>query len=392
MKKNCLMPLILLLAGLLMGPDPACGQEGPQGAVPGNKIKIASKILNEEREIVVSLPGDYEKSRDKYPLLIVLDGDSLDYVGAITAFLARCGHIPPLIVVSVPTPSPRHHYRDFTPVKDDSLPASGGAGNFLAFLNQELIPLLESRFRCQPYRILSGQGMSGLFALYALLTGPDTFGAYLAASPSIAFANNFILTPAAAKLAQARDLDKFVFLAAGKEKVTVPAVRAFEKIVKENAGAGLQLQCLIDEDEDQGSIALSGFYHGLKALYADWRFPAGLADRGMPAIERHCRTLSRKYGYEIPLNEDFLIKRGVQLFQEQGFDDALKIFQAGSAAYPESFTMHYWLGFVYEKIKNFEKAGESYGLAFKKAEAAGSPMAGFYRQQAEKIAKKLEKK
>jgi len=295
-------------------------------------------------------------------------------------------------VVAVPTPSPRHHYRDFTPLTVDYLPASGGAGNFLNFLNRELIPFIEANFRCLPFRILSGQGLSGLFSLYALLNTPESFGAYLATSPSIAFADRAILSLAENKFAKGGALDKFVFLAAGRELETVPAIHDFEKILKKSAPPGLQWQCWFDDGEDQASIAFSGLYRGLKALYADWRFPSELADKGLPALQQYYKNLSQKYGYEIPLSEETLVKRGTQLFQEQRFEDALRIFQLGVTAYPESIQAYYFLGFVCEKLKNLEKAKENYEMAFKNAEAAHSPMAGFYRQQAERIAKKLEKK
>lgn len=386
-KRNPLM-MPLLLAGLLLVSAAVQGQQQPETTVLGTRMKMASKFLNEEREFIVTLPAGYENSQEKYPLLILLDSDSAAPATVMTAFLARCGHIPPLIVVSVITPSPRHHYRDFTPIKVDYLPASGGADNFLCFLNQELIPLLESRYRCHPFRILSGHGLSGLFALYALLTSPETAGAYLATSPSIAFADHAILPLAKSKLAGIKRLAKFVFMAAGREKVTVPAIREWVAVLKANAPEGLEWQSRIVEEEDQGSIALIGFYQGIKALYADWRFPAKLAGQGLPAIDRHCRMLSRKYGYEIAMNEDLLIKRSTQLFQEQDFEEALRMLDLGAAAYPESIPMRYWLGFVYEKLKDLGKAQDNYELAFQKAKAARHPMADFYGQQAARLAAK----
>lgn len=395
MKKNmisCPMVLTLFLACLLKGPGPVWGQASLETVTLGSRMKMTSAFLKEEREFIVNLPANYENTQEKYPVLFLLDGDRLDYVAAMTTFLARCGHIPPLIVVGVLTPSQRHHYRDFTPTKVDYLPASGGAEGFLQFLKQELIPLLESKYRCRPYRILSGHGLSGLFALQTLLASPGTFGAYIATSPSIAFADRAILPLAAMKFIEGETWNKFVFLAAGQERETVPAIHDFEKIMKSSTPRGLQWQCWFDDREDQGSIAFSGLYLGLKALYADWRFPAGLADEGFPALEKYFLGLSQKYGYIIPLNDDVLVKRSTQLFQEQGFADALRILQLTVTAYPESFQAYYFLGFVCEKIKDFVKAGESYQSAFIKAEAAGSPMAGFYKQQAERIAREIERK
>jgi len=380
--------MLLIPAGLFLVASLAQGQEQMETVVLGTRIKVASKVLNEEREIIVNLPAEYAKSQDRYPLLLLLNGDILPQAATTTAFLAQRGHIPPLIVVAVLTPSPRHHYRDFTPAKVDYLPASGGADKFLEFMGLELIPLLESRYRCLPYRILSGNGLSGLFAIYALLQSPEAYGAALATSPAIAYNNNGILPVAEKNLARWGGLRRFIFLAAGREKVTVPAMREFAAVLEKSGAAGLEWQCRVADDEDQGSIAFSGLYQGLKALFSDWRFPVELAAQGLPAIERHCQALEKKYGIPVALNEDLLIKRSTQLFQEQGFDDALVILHLGAKAYPESILLRYWLGFVYEKIKNLEQARENYELASRKAEAANHPMAGFFRQEAERLAKK----
>jgi len=377
---------------IFLGAIPAHPQEKPESITLGTRWKISSKILGEDREFVVTLPAGYEDSQEKYPLLLLLNGDILPQAATMTAFLAQRGHIPPLIVVAVLTPSQRHHYRDFTPTKVDYLPASGGADNFLEFMSLELIPFLESRYRCLPYRILSGNGLSGLFAIHVLLQNPEAYGAALATSPSITFADNGILPVAEKKLAQWGGLRRFLFLAAGREKVTVPAMREFTAVLEKSGAAGLEWQCRVADDEDQGSIAFSGFYQGLKALFADWRFPVELAGQGLPAIERHCQALEKKYGIPVALNEDLLVRRSTQLFQEQAFDDALMILLLGARVYPDSIMLRYWLGLVYEKTKNLEQALENYELAFRKAEAANHPMAGFYRQQAERLAKKLAEK
>jgi hypothetical protein len=384
--------MILLLAGMLLVPAGARGQERPETAAPGTRMKLMSRVLGEEREFIVTLPAGYEQSQERYPLLLLLDGDSLPRAALMAAFLAQCGHIPPLIVAAVITPSQRHHYRDFTPTEVDYLPASGGAEKFLEFLGGEMIPLLESKYRCRPYRILSGHGLSGLFAIHALIQRPEAYGAALATSPSIAFADNWILPVAREKLARWGGQERFIFLAAGREKVTVPAMREFAAVLEKSGAAGLQWQCREADDEDQGSIAFIGLYQGLKALFADWRFPVELAGQGLPAIERHCRALEKKYGFPVALNDELLEKRSTQLFQEQDFDGALKILKLGAEAYPESIPLRYWLGFVYEKVRDLPKALENYMLAFRKAEAARHPMTGFYRQQAERLAKKLEGK
>jgi len=63
---------------------------------------------------------------------------------------------------------------------------TGGAGQFLAFIEDELKPWVASRTRIDPSRqALCGHSFGGLFALYALFTRPLSFRTFIAASPAI---------------------------------------------------------------------------------------------------------------------------------------------------------------------------------------------------------------
>ncbi|QKD06768.1 alpha/beta hydrolase [Mesorhizobium loti] len=63
---------------------------------------------------------------------------------------------------------------------------TGGAGQFLTFIEDELKPWVASRTRIDEKRqALYGHSFGGLFALYALFTRPHSFRTFIAASPAI---------------------------------------------------------------------------------------------------------------------------------------------------------------------------------------------------------------
>ncbi|MER9298355.1 alpha/beta hydrolase-fold protein [Mesorhizobium sp. M0621] len=63
---------------------------------------------------------------------------------------------------------------------------TGGAGEFLAFIEDELKPWVASRVTVDTSRqALYGHSFGGLFALYALFTRPSAFQTWIAASPAI---------------------------------------------------------------------------------------------------------------------------------------------------------------------------------------------------------------
>src|SRR3712207_3662198 len=102
--------------------------------------------------------------------------------------------MPEMIVVGI---SNTDRTRDLTPTRvarlpdnpNAGFPTSGGADKFLKFIETELIPMVESKYRTQPYRALAGHSLGGLFAVHTLVTKPELFNSYIAVSPSLQWDN-----------------------------------------------------------------------------------------------------------------------------------------------------------------------------------------------------------
>jgi predicted alpha/beta superfamily hydrolase len=96
--------------------------------------------------------------------------------------------------------------RDYTypaALPADSLPRSGGGRQFLAFLERELLPYLDRTYRTDTtQRTLMGHSLGGYFTLFALVEGLKAnrvrFTRYVAASPSLYYANQYLLRELAA--------------------------------------------------------------------------------------------------------------------------------------------------------------------------------------------------
>jgi predicted alpha/beta superfamily hydrolase len=54
-------------------------QEKIEKIIIGNKVEFHSKVLDEDRKILIRLPEDYNKSKQKYPVLYMLDGELFFY-------------------------------------------------------------------------------------------------------------------------------------------------------------------------------------------------------------------------------------------------------------------------------------------------------------------------
>ncbi len=143
--------------------------------IVGNKVEFHSKVLDEDRKILIKLPADYNKFKQKYPVLYLLDGEFF-FLQATSAvqYLSELGYIrnqpiSQMIVVGIVNID---RNRDYTPTYAPKqkggleFPTSGKAEKFLEYLKSELFPYIESNYRTQPYRILTGWSLGGLFAVY----------------------------------------------------------------------------------------------------------------------------------------------------------------------------------------------------------------------------------
>jgi predicted alpha/beta superfamily hydrolase len=70
---------------------------------------------------------------------------------------------------------------------------SGHAADFLETLRTRIIPLVDAEYRTDPsYRVLAGGSLGGLFTLYAMMSNPDLFQGYIAATPAVRVHNDWL--------------------------------------------------------------------------------------------------------------------------------------------------------------------------------------------------------
>jgi uncharacterized protein len=160
-------------------------------ALTGDYFRFDSRAVERPFHVYVSLPQSYRGDPSaRYPVVYVLDGDSLFPIIAPThLFLTIDEDLPEAIIVGVAygsfDPSTNRRGYDFTPPATDAAADQGGAPAFHAFLEDELIPIVERRYRADPAkRILFGQSRGGGMVLYSAFTDPDVFWGRIASNPT----------------------------------------------------------------------------------------------------------------------------------------------------------------------------------------------------------------
>lgn len=189
------------LVGILFGfvlvaaAVPAAAQQRAEvpfpAALRGDAFRLESPALGRGFDIYVRLPPDYDPDGPAYPVVYLLDGDSLfPILAANHLFLTYDEGLPEAVVVGIAyggfDPSVNRRSLDFQSPDEGLAAEQAGAGAFHTFLTDELLPLIEGRFNIDPERrVLFGQSRGGNLVLYSAVAHPDVFWGRIASNPSL---------------------------------------------------------------------------------------------------------------------------------------------------------------------------------------------------------------
>lgn len=279
MKKLCFLLLIQIECIFSL---PIYGQDSIN---IGNRHSLFSNILNEERSYWIYKPEQRPgESAQDYPVLYLLDGDVFFHsVVGFTRFFSssRISSLPPCIVVAILNTD---RTRDFTPTsssarRDGSIhpedkPQGGGAEQFYRFLTEELRPEVERKVPCSGRYFLAGHSYAALFTLQTLLDHPESFEAFIAIDPSLWWDRGIFLKQAEIKIRQKNYSGKQLYVAfATRQRPDVKLVQFSladslnMKIIPDMENQHLRVVFKKFPEEVHGTVALPGFYDGLKSLF-----------------------------------------------------------------------------------------------------------------------------
>ena len=361
------------------------GQTTKNNIVLGKRISIESKILNETRDAYIYLPEGYELSNEKYPVLYVLDGrTNFTISAAISNFLARNQQIPQTIVVGISNVA---RNRDFTPAISKQINNSGGADNFIEFLEQEFIKYIDTEYKTQDYKILFGHSLCGMFSVYTLFTNPDLFNAYIAASPYLMYEDNFVIDKAKEMLNTQTIFTNQLYMSIGNEPTYYNSLDKITSLLTtSNSDINWTLQKY--EDENHGSIPVRTVADGLGFIFSDWQLTNDIAIKGVDAIKKHFKNRVKKYGFTTSINEATLNAIGYQLLQADDITKAIDVFKYNIELYPNSANVYDSLGDAYDTQGSKKKAINSYKKAVSIGEKINDPNLPAFRNNLERLKNK----
>ena len=365
------------------------------------RLTIKSVVLGEDRVVLVRTPAGYETNKLNYPVLYMTDGDAhMGHTASTVEFLVGNGRMSDFIIVGVTNTD---RTRDLTPAKSTTKnaagelqnPTAGGADNFLKFFETELIPEIEKQYRVQPYRILAGHSLGGLFAIHAMITKTSLFNSYIAVSPSLQWENGEALKRAEDFLKNQKELKVTLFTSIGNEPGRIgESFDRFKEVLSKTNIKGFAWQAERLNDEDHGSVVLRSHYAGLRKVYEDWQAPrdtqTGTFVGGLQGVDAHYRKLSERFGYSIPTPENLINNLGYQLLAQSKPDEAIAAFKANVERYPDSANVYDSLAEAYERGGRIDLAEPLYDKARILGQQNNDPNAALYKTNYERAHAKLK--
>jgi len=367
--------------------------------VIGKIDSVYSKILNEQRKIWIYTPdmtSDFGDSSKHYPVVYLLDGDA--HFASVTGLIQQLSQVngntvyPEMIIVAIPNTdrtrdlTPTHIASDLPNMDSNFSKTTGGGESFVAFMEKELMPHIDSVYRTEPYRILIGHSFGGLTVMNVITNHTKLFNAYIAIDPSMWYDKERFLAATEKKLVekkydgtrlfvgiantmpQGMTLDKMKKDTAANTR-HIRSIFAMDKFIKSNPQNGLKYASRYYSDDDHGSVPLASEYDGLRFIFDYYRFkldPKDLDDSSVAIITKyknHYDIVSKEMGFKVSPPESSINALGYYVMSKKQYKKAAALFEMNIANYPNSNNVYDSYGDLLAAEKDTTNAIDNYKKA-----------------------------
>ncbi len=265
------LPFVIIFLFVALAVMNVAAQEKYGDLTIGDKIRFNSKVLGEERKIVVIPPFNYkDRPGEKFPVVYVLDvGNNLFATfGILNFYSVVLKSLPPMIIVGIVSAD---REKDYLPSPSKECPTGGAAAKFLEFIHAELVPYIDSAYPAAAERTIVGHSAGGLFALYTLENKPELFDNYLCIDPSMWYEGQAYIKKIQGFFKTNGKIKKSLFLSLSNE----PGMGnfAFIDALEKYAPAGFRWDYVHYKDETHNSLGFKSLCAGFEKLYKDRELP-----------------------------------------------------------------------------------------------------------------------
>lgn len=272
--------LITLLA--LVSINTAFAQSTSKPIELGITDFIKSEILDETRTINIYLPEEYNPNDTiSYPIIYIIDGgvdeDFIHLVGIVRYNTQPwIDRLPKSIVVGIENTNRR---RDFTHAVNNldfikkegfskaHFPQYGESEKYIAFLEKELQPYIENKYKAKGNKTVIGESLAGLLATEILLKHNHLFDTYIIISPSLWWGDEELLKNADNLFNS--QANKKIYIGAPSKEEDIKMYNESETFYKA-LSKNQQVNVIFDylPDERHSTVIHQAVYNAFKKLYS----------------------------------------------------------------------------------------------------------------------------
>lgn len=259
------------------------GIQNTKPFIIGTIDEFQSQILSEKRLLNIYLPEGYNPNDTvKYDVTYLLDGSAdEDFIHVVGLYQFNSfewiNRTPKTIVVGIANIDRKRDFTFPTKIEEDKKhnPTSGNSDKFMVFIEKELQPYIEKKYKTTSSKTLIGQSLGGLFATEVLFKKPYMFNKYIIISPSIWWDNGSILNQASPILDSTFTQFTNVYIGVGKEGLTptklarvmeVDANLLAEKI-KSSKSKTINIYFDYLPEDNHATICHHAIFNALKVIY-----------------------------------------------------------------------------------------------------------------------------
>ena len=322
-------------------------------------VSINSPVLKEERQYQVLLPENYSASSQIYPVIYRLDGaDNIPLMQEVLGRLKDNNAAPDVIIVAIEnTDRLRDMYPTVNKDRNGPVGVGGGAEKFLAFIEQELIPDVEKRYRTHSTRIIAGASAGGVFSLYAMQQRPGLFDAHIAYSPAVWWNAGAMVKRTKQWLSTQPAVSTYVYINMGNEGLPMrPYYDELLAVFSTHNNSNIKL--IVDEHPGvaHGLTSSAGIFSAYQSFFMSKDFARDDITSDMQIIDDYYRRLGKQWGTESTPPENVVRELGYYFNWQQKTDLAMLLFKHNMSHHSKNPDAITGVAYGYEGQNKLDKA------------------------------------
>lgn len=336
---------------------------------------ISSKRLNEDREITIGLPASFDKhTNQKYPVLILLDGDFLfDAFQGALSYGNYWDDFPEVIIVGI-TQNKNNERENDCAVDENGLPTEKGEA-FFEFIGLELLPYIEKKYRAATFKMIAGLDTTAGFLNCYLYKDVPLFDAYISMSPELPSGMEEQLPDRLAAIQ--KPIFYYHSSGDGDMKKMRNRILAIDEVAKKINKPTLNYRFDDFKGTSHYSLVLNSIPSALYQIFSVYQpisntefnekisvLPSGYVDYLIQKYD----VIEKSFALKLPIRLNDFKAIEAAILKNKAYTEFEKLAQLAKKNYPKSMLADYEMGQMYEKTGENAKAIKSYMIAFQREE------------------------